>query len=86
MDIISEHPSISSDTLKSFEARVARVIAVTGNEVRGDAVLFRGRLKTSLEGALAEQVAQHEQRPFLADHIKRPRNRAILSITVCHRR
>lgn len=51
---ISEHPSISSDTLKSFEARVARVIAVTGNEVRGDAVLFKGRLKTSPEGALAE--------------------------------
>ena len=51
---ISEQPSISSDTLKGFAERVARVIAVTGSEVRGDAVLFEGRLKTSPEGALAE--------------------------------
>ena len=34
---ISEQPSISSDTLKSFAERVARVLAVTGSEVRGDA-------------------------------------------------
>jgi uncharacterized protein (DUF849 family) len=36
---------------------------------------------------LAEQVAQDEQRPFLADHIERPRYRAILlSVTICHQR
>jgi Zn-dependent protease len=51
---ISEQPSISSDTLKSFEERVARVLAVTRSEVRGDGVMFEGRLKISPEGALAE--------------------------------
>jgi len=51
---ISEQPSISSDTLKGFEERVARVLAVTRSEVRGDGVIFDGRLKSSPEGALAE--------------------------------
>ena len=50
----SEQPSISSDTLKRFAERVARVIAVSGSEVRGAGVMFEGRLKTSPEGALAE--------------------------------
>jgi membrane-associated protease RseP (regulator of RpoE activity) len=51
---ISEKPSISSDTLKSFEERATSVLAVTGHEVHGDAVLLEGRLKTSPEAALAE--------------------------------
>lgn len=51
---ISEQPSISRDTLNRFEERVRSVLAVTGHEVHGDAVLFEGRLKTSPEAALAE--------------------------------
>ena len=51
---ISEQPSISRDTLNRFEERVRSVLAVTGHEVHGDAVLFQGRLKTSPEAALAE--------------------------------
>jgi membrane-associated protease RseP (regulator of RpoE activity) len=51
---ISEQPSISSDTLKGFAERVARVLAVTRSEVRGAGVMFEGRLKSSPEGALAE--------------------------------
>jgi beta-keto acid cleavage enzyme len=37
--------------------------------------------------ALAEQVAQNEQRPLLANHIERPRHRAVLlAVSVCHGR
>jgi hypothetical protein len=48
---VSEQPSISSDTLKRFAERVARVLAISGSEVRGAGVLFEGPLKTSPEGA-----------------------------------
>ena len=64
-------------TLERLEPRRQRV----GREARKPLLKL---LKP--QRSFAEEIAQHEQRPLLADHIERPGNRAILSIAICHDR